>query len=380
MAEGEEGQKTEEPTEHKLQEAKKKGQVFKSTEIVSALQFAAIALTMAWTGSWAVRNLMSFTENIYRTMAHLSFHHDDVWSLWIRVVTLLAELILPIFAAAFFAALLFNIVQIGVVFSVQPLSPSLEKINPVEGFKRLFSRKSFVELIKQIFKLTVIGWVSYKVLKNALGAIVNMVSWNLAGTMLFAKNLMFQIIWYVTAAYLVMAIIDFLIQRKFFMMQMKMSIQELKDELKDTEGDPQVKGRMRQLQRQLVEASMMRAVPKASAVITNPTHLAVALAYEQGGMEAPVVVAKGERLVAERIREIAAEHHVPIIENVGLARALFGACKIGQMIPGQLYRAVAEVLAFVYRLKRKRELAQRRAILRIRESKMDKKTKTSRSA
>lgn len=376
MAE-DEGQKTEEPTEHKLQEARKKGQVFKSTEIISSIQFGIIALALAWAGAWGIRNLLFFTRNIYGIIPHLSFHSEDVWTLWMQVIGVMAKLLLPVFAAAFFAGLLLNLVQTGVVFSVQPLTPTLEKISPIEGFKRIFSRKSLVELFKQVFKITIIGWVAYKVIKSALVSFVNMVIWDFHHSVLFTKNLMFQIIWYVTAAYIAMAILDYVIQRKFFLMQMKMSIQELKDEFKDTEGDPQVKARMRQMQRQMVERSMMKEVPKASAVVTNPVHLAVALQYEQGKMDAPFVVAKGERLVAERIREVAEENHVPVIENVGLARALFEACKVGQTVPGELYKAVAEVLAFVYRLKHKQEIAKRRAILKVRNSRMSRKPKAS---
>ncbi len=373
---GDDGEKTEEPTEHKLQEARKKGQVFKSMEIISALQFAAMALTLAWSSAWGIRGLSSFTQDLYRSIAHLSFQSQDVWILWVHALELLAKLLLPVLGVAALTALILNILQTGIVFSTEPLNPTLEKISPIEGFKRMFSRKSLVELFKQLFKITIIGWVSYKIMRNSLDSLVNTVVWDLHQVLAFAKDLMFRIIWYISAAYLIMAVVDFLIQRKLFMRQMRMSIQELKDEFKDTEGDPHIKARMRQMQRQLLEQSMMRDVPNASAVVTNPTHLAIALKYEQGKAEAPVVVAKGERLVAQHIKELAEENQVPIIENVGLARALFESCQIGQLIPGNLYKAVAEVLAFVYRLKRRRELARKRSILRIREPLPREKSKT----
>ncbi|MCL4512720.1 MAG: flagellar biosynthesis protein FlhB [Candidatus Eremiobacteraeota bacterium] len=361
------GEKTEEPTEHKLQEAKKKGQVFKSMEIISALQFAAMMLALAWAGEWGIRNLLSFTHNLYGQIPNLSFREGDVHRIILNVLMVAAKLVIPVLAVAFLTALLLNIAQIGFFFSAAPLTPSLQKISPIEGFKKIFSKKSLFEFIKQMIKVAVIGTVAYKVISNSMGTFKNLVAWNLRNILSFGLSLMFKLIWYVTAAYLVLAIIDYLIQKKLFMMEMKMSIKELKDEFKDTEGDPHVKAKMRQMQRQMVEQSMMQQVPNASAVITNPTHLAIAIQYEQGKMDAPVVLAKGERLIAEMIREIAEKNEVPIIENIGLARALFEACKVGQTIPGELYKAVAEVLAFVFRLKRKRELAKKRSILRMRE-------------
>lgn len=362
------GEKTEEPTEHKLQEARKKGQVFKSMEIVSSIQFAAMAMVLAWAGAWGIRGLVSFTRDIYNTIPNLSFHYDDVWGLFLRCLTLYAKMILPLLCVAFITALLLNVMQVKIMFSAQPLSPSFQKINPLEGFKRMFSKKSVVELLKQLLKLTIIGYVSYKIVRGSIGMMMNFPLWDIHSVLKFAVGLMFKIIWFVSACYLILSIMDFLIQKKLFMAQMRMSIQELKDEFKDTEGDPHVKARLRQMQRQMVEQAMMQQVPNASAVVTNPTHLAVALKYEQGKSEAPVVVAKGERLVAQRIKEIAEENEVPVIENVGLARALFEACKVGQMIPGDLYKAVAEVLAFVYKLKRKREMTKKRMILKSRES------------
>jgi flagellar biosynthetic protein FlhB len=361
------GEKTEEPTEHKLQEAKKKGQIFKSMEIISALQFAFMMLALAWAGEWGISNLLFFTRNLYGQIPRLSFHEDDIHKLILNILVIFAKLVVPVLAAAFISAFLLNVAQVGFIFSASPMTPTFQKISPIEGFKKIFSRKSLFELIKQLIKVAVIGTVAYKVIADSMGTFKNLVAWNLKNILSFGLSLMFKLIWFVTAAYLVLAIIDYLLQRKMFMMQMKMSIKELRDEFKDTEGDPHVKARMRQMQRQVLEQTMMQQVPNASAVITNPTHLAVAIQYEQGKMDAPLVLAKGERLVAEMIRQVAEQNEVPIIENVGLARALFEACKVGQMIPGDLYKAVAEVLAFVFRLKRKRELARKRAILRVRE-------------
>lgn len=366
MAE-EQGEKTEEPTEHKLSEARKKGQVFKSTEIVSSLQFAAMMLVLLWSGGWAIRSFMEFISHIWGTIPTLvPYTTSDVWKIWMGVILAMAKLLLPLLIAAVTTAVLLNLLQTGVVFSVQPMTPSFEKISPIQGFKRIFSRKSLMEFFKTLFKVIVISMVTYKITRNQYNTIASSITWDLTSSFHFATKLVFRIIWYVTAAYLALAILDFLVQRKFFMTDMRMSLQELKDEFKDTEGDPQVKARMRQMQRQAIEQSIRQNVPRASAVVTNPTHLAVALQYEQGKQEAPLVLAKGERLVAQQIKDVAISHDIPIVENAGLARTLFESCRVGDEIPGNLYKAVAEVLAFVYRLKKKKELAKKRAILRIR--------------
>ena len=362
------GEKTEEPTEHKLAEARKKGQIFKSTEIVSSLQFAAMMLVLSWTGGWAMRSFGAFvSDHVWGKISMLPpLTTTDVWIIFMGAIGAMAKLLLPVLLTAVIAAIILNMLQTGVIFSAQPMTPSFEKISPIAGFKRIFSRKSLMEFFKQMFKITVIGAVTYKIVRNEINTIVSTVAWDLPSIIHFTTSLMFRVIWYVTAAYMVLAVVDYLVQRKFFMKDMRMSLQELKDEFKDTEGDPQVKARMRQMQRAAIEQSIRQNVPKASAVVTNPTHLAVALQYEQGKQEAPIVIAKGERLLAQQIKDIAEEYDIPIVENTGLARTLFENCRVGEMIPGDLYKATAEVLAFVYRLKKKKELAKKYALLKIR--------------
>lgn len=365
----EQGEKTEEPTEHKLSEARKKGQVFKSTEIISSLQFAAMMVVLVLSGGWAMRSFRDFVAQ--RLWGHINtfvpFTSADVWkTVWMGALVEAAKMLLPLLFIAVLSAILLNLAQTGFIFSTQPLTPTLEKLSPIQGFKRIFSRKSLMEFGKQLFKVAVIGIVTFKIAGNSWNLIINSISWDLQTSAHFALNLVMKVIWYVTACYLILAILDYLVQRKFFMADMRMSLQELKDEFKDTEGDPQVKARMRQMQRQAIEASIRQNVPRASAVVTNPTHLAVALQYEQGKQEAPLVLAKGERLLAQQIKDIATEHEIPVVENAGLARTLFESCRVGDMIPGNLYKAVAEVLAFVYRLKKKKELAKKHAILRFR--------------
>lgn len=356
----EDSDKTEEPTDHKLQEGRKKGQVFKSQEIVSTLLLLATAGMLGLVGSWMFWSIGDYAKYIYTLIPRpdiLSRNHflDGLYLLWVFF-----KVLVPLLAAAFIMAILGNIAQIKWLFSTEPMKPKMSKISPVEGFKRIFSFRSLMELAKQVVKLLVIGWVSYKVVYNDIWTLTLSVNWNLYQTCHFLKNLCTRIIFYVVLAMGAISIIDYIFQRKQFMKQMKMSIQELKDEYKDTEGNPQVKAKIRQLMRQGAMARMMEDVPKSQAVVTNPTHLAVALRYIQGQDQAPVVVAKGERLIAVQIKVIAEEHDVPIVENVEMAKALFKACEVGQTIPPELYKAVAEVLAYIFKLKKKRQMMRRK--------------------
>lgn len=351
----EDGDKTEEPTEHKLEEARKKGQVMKSQEVISVLLLVATAAVMSATGPEAGRMLMRYTREIYEAIPTLDLTSgNSSWLFVIGMVKITGMVLFPILAAAFVVAVIGNVAQTGFIFSVEPMAPKASKISPIEGFKRIFSARSLLEFAKQIAKLLIVGWVAYKIVKETLPQLQATPLWEISQTMLFTREIVFKIIWNVVGASVVLAAVDYLLQHKLFMKQMKMSFQELKDEYKETEGDPYVKSRQRQLQRQAAQGRMMEEVPNSSAVVTNPIHLAVALKYEQGKMDAPVIVAKGERLLALKIKEIALQHEVPIVENVPLARSLYRSCRIGDKVPGDLYKAVAEVLAFVYKLKYKR--------------------------
>lgn len=356
----EDSDKTEDPTEHKLQEARKKGQVFKSQDVISTLLLLATAGMLLLTGSWMVKEIGNFTRYVFELIPGIDMSKRNINLDAIQTLLVFAKVMAPILFSAFLMALIANFAQIKWVFSTEPIIPKMSKISPIEGFKRIFSVKSLMELAKQVVKLIIVGWVCYKVVKADIMYLQYSVMWDIPTTLHFLKGMVVKIVAYVLVAMAAIAIIDYLFQRQQFMKQMKMSIQELKDEYKETEGNPQVKSKMRQLMRQGAMARMMEEVPNSSAVVTNPTHLAVALKYEQGVTEAPMVVAKGEKMVAVQIKVLAEEADVPIVENVELARALFKHCEVGQTIPVELYKAVAEVLAYVFKLKKKRQMMRRR--------------------
>jgi flagellar biosynthetic protein FlhB len=365
----EDSDKTEEPTEHKLQEARKKGQIFKSQEIISTTMLLATAGVLMSFGGWMFGQLMDFTKHEWGDlMVNSDFPHRDTMLDMLWIIIGFMKVLMPLLMFAFVMAIIANIAQIQFLFSTEPMIPKLSKINPIDGFKKIFSAKSLMELAKQIAKLSIIGVIVYKCVSGALPNLVKLVMCDMTFTVTLIRSICVEIIKKVLVGCTVIAIIDYIFQKKQFMKEMKMSMQELKDEYKDTEGNPQVKGKIRQLMRQGAQQRMMEGAGGANAVVTNPTHLAVAIKYEQGVDAAPLVVAKGERLVAVQIKLIAEENDIPIIENVELARALFGACEVGQAIPPELYKGVAEVLAYIYKLKRKRQQRRRRAALASRQS------------
>lgn len=358
---GEDSDKTEEPTEHKLQEARKKGQIFKSQEVISTFMLLITAGVLMNMGGWMFGTLANFSREMWTDlMANSDFKGRDIALdfLWITLTFL--KVLAPLLAGAFVVAILANIAQIKFLFSTESIQPKLSKINPLQGFKRIFSAKSLMELVKQLAKLGIIGWICYKVVGAAIPKMVSLIQEDLSLTVMLTREICVEIIKKVMIGMTVIAAVDYIFQKKQYMKEMKMSMQELKDEYKDTEGNPQVKGKIRQLMRQGAQQRMMEGAANANAVVTNPTHLAVAIKYEAGVDPAPMVVAKGERLVAVQIKLVAEENNIPIIENVELARAVFGACEVGQAIPPDLYKGVAEVLAYIYKLKKKRQQRRRR--------------------
>ncbi|MBF0126390.1 MAG: flagellar biosynthesis protein FlhB, partial [Magnetococcales bacterium] len=247
-----------------------------------------------------------------------------------------------------------SVIQNGFMFSVEPLMPKLSKLNPVAGFKRLFSMRSLVDLIKSIIKMTLISLVVYWSIKGSLDEIMGLTATSLDHVVLTLGERSLDVLWRVTLVFLAIALLDFMYQKYEHIKALRMTKQEVKDELKQMEGDPLVKSRIRQIQREMAQRRMMAEVPKADVVITNPTHFAVALLYQQGKMSAPKLTAKGRGRVAERIREVARSNGVPIVENPPLARSLFKDVDLERLVPPELFKAVAEVLAYVYGLRSRR--------------------------
>ena len=347
-----EGEKTEEPTAKKRQDARKKGQVGKSQELNTAfvLLMGFFVLKVLW--EYIYEEIANYTAYIYGHLMQ-SMDTETVLQLFIGIMIVLAKTVMPVMFAILIIGLGINFFQVGLNFSTEAIEVKLDKLNPINGFGRIFSKRSLVELAKSVLKIVIIGFFLYNYLKDEILTMPQFIYYDLGTSLQEIAKILFAMVFQVIAVILILAIIDFAYQKWQTTQDLKMTKQEVKDELKQSEGDPQIKGKIRQKQRQMAMARMMQEVPKADVIVTNPTHYAVALQYHKG-MVAPVVVAKGQDLVAQRIKGIAKENHVPIVENKPLARALFSSVEIGDAVPTELYQAVAEVLAYVYRLKHRK--------------------------
>ena len=347
FAEGED--KTEEPTEKRRNDAKKKGQVARSQELNTAfvLLMGFFILRILW--EYIYENIAGFTVYIYTHLPE-STSIETIRELFIEIMLLLAKTSFPVMVAIMIIGLGVNFFQVGLMFSTEKIEPKLSKLNPINGFGRMFSKRSLVELVKSIFKIIIIGSFLYMYLKDQIPFMPYLMYFDLGRSLEEIASIIFNMVFKVIAIIIIMAILDYAYQKWQTTQDLKMSKQEVKDEHKQMEGDPQIKGKIRRKQREMAMMRMMQEVPKADVIITNPTHLAIALMYKQG-MVAPLVIAKGQDLVAEKIKQIAREHKITIVENKPLARALYSAAEVGDVVPHELYQAVAEVLAYVYRLK-----------------------------
>ncbi|MEW6697244.1 MAG: flagellar biosynthesis protein FlhB [Bacillota bacterium] len=346
-------EKTEQATPRRLQEARRKGQVPKSTDLNGALLLLVAGLFALLSKD----SLISQTQKYFYTYFNSFIQHrqpdSHLVQLLIDFTVNVFAVFVPFFILLMVVALGVNLAQIGFLFAPEAVKPKLDKLNPINGLKNMFSGRAMFELVKSLMKIIIVGWVIYAAV---MGEFTNLLAifHSPPQTMLNqVLSVSLKVMLWGAAVYLGIALLDLIYQRYAFQKEMRMSVQEVKDEYKQTEGDPQIKGWLKRRQRQLLMNLVRKEVPQATVVVTNPTHYAVALRYEQP-MESPVVVAKGTDQLARQIREIAQEHDVPVIENVEVARLLYANVEIGQAIPIEMYQAVAEILAMVYRLKNKR--------------------------
>jgi flagellar biosynthetic protein FlhB len=345
-------ERTEKATPKKKEEARKKGQVAISREVSSAMVLLASLGFFYFAGSWMFWHLSEVITRVFHNIGTLQFNTINdarVFSLELmsRLLVILTPFLLPL--AVF--GLAANILQVGFKMSTEAIAPKMNKLNPISGMKRFVSLKSLVELAKSIVKLLFIGTIAYLLVKSDIAAFPLLIHQEVGQILVFIARVSLKISFFVCLALVVLAVLDFLYQRWQHEKDLKMTKQEVKDEQKQTFGDPKVKSRIRSMQLEMARRRMMEAVPEADVVITNPTHLAIAIRFNAEEMIAPLVLAKGAGHVAQRIKEIAIEHQVPLVEDKPLAQALYKMVELGDYIPAELYRAVAEVLAYVYRLK-----------------------------
>ena len=345
-------EKTEPATPKKRQDARKKGQVAQSKEISSAMILMVSLGFFYFAGSWMFLNLSEIITGTYANLNSLRFANvGDASALALKLASKLMSILLPFLVPLLVAGCVANIFQVGFKITTEAMTPKFSKLNPISGMKRFVSLRSLVELAKSIVKILFIGSIAYFLVKSDMQAFPALSQQEVGQILVFIARVSLKICFFVCLAIIILAVLDFLYQRWQHEEDLKMTKQEVRDERKQTYGDPKVKARIRSVQMEMAKRRMMEAVPEADVVITNPTQLAIALKFDAEEMIAPRVLAKGAGYVAQRIREIADENQIPIVEEKPLAQALFKMVEIGDYIPAELYRAVAEVLAYVYRLK-----------------------------
>lgn len=350
--------KTEPATPKKLEDARKEGQVSKSREIGMGLSLLGLFVTLKiYIGILGEQFIELFqktytripefvgTEGTYDTVAFSALFVDNIADMIIMIA--------PFLAIGFMIAFVADLVQVKWKVTMKPLMPKFSKMNPIKGMKKIISPQSLFELAKAIMKVFFVSYLAISTVKDKLRLIYTLYDISLPSALVAIGDVVIDLGIKISAWYMVIAVIDFVYQKMKFKKDMKMSKQEVKDEYKNAEGDPKVKSQQKQRMRQASQRRMMQSVPTADVVITNPTHFAVALKYDADSGRAPIVVAKGEDFLAKRIKEIAKESKVEIVENKPLARMLYHNVELGEEIPPELYQAVAEVLAFVYGLKNK---------------------------
>lgn len=354
------GEKTEEPTAKKLSDARNEGQVAKGKDLTSAVMLLVLFMVLRFTvGNMGEGFIECFNKN-YTQIGDLFTSTRGEYNMQYTIALIqsaafdMLKLLIPFFGIGFIIAIVIELAQVKWKPTSKPLQPKLSKFNPINGIKRMFSVRTLVSLIKQVVILVVIFIVVYNKLKSRMSDIYMLYDIPLISAIMLLGDIIFDIGTVICVIYTIIGIADYVFEKRKFRKDMMMTKQEVKDEWKNTEGNPEVKNKIRQKMSEASRRRMMQAVPEADVVITNPTHFAVALKYEQNKGKAPVVVAKGEDYLAAKIKEAARENNIEIVENKPLARMLYYNVELDEEIPPELYQAVAEVLAFVYNIKNKR--------------------------
>ena len=356
FASNEGGEKTEEPTAKKIKDARTEGQVAKSTELVVGISLITVFIILkVFVGNMSE----SFQEIFKEYFGFISQYKKENFTIGIALGLIRSSLLhvivigTPIFLSAIASGILVNVLQVKWEITTKPLMPKLDKFNPINGFKRIFSKDKIFDLVKEVIKISVILYVAYTTLRDKWEIVLSFYDYSLMNSIEIIGDLIISLGLKISVIFVIIGVGDFIYQKFKFKKDLMMTKQEIKDEYKQTEGDPQIKSRIRGKMQEAARARMMQNLPQADVVITNPTHLAVAIKYDKEENSAPVVIAKGADYVAAKIKEVAKEHDIVIVENKPLARMLYHNVDIGSEIPQELYQMVAEILVYVYGVKNK---------------------------
>jgi flagellar biosynthetic protein FlhB len=351
MAESNQQERSQAATPRRRERAREEGQVARSREAVAAAIFLGGLFFFGLTGTTLARQMAALTTDTFVTLDAIDMSLPGLHLLLSQYVSRTAVMLLPLLITVFVVALALNVVQTGFLVSLKALQPKWSRISPLQGLRRVFSAQSVHELLKSLLKVGIVGYIVYATIDGELERLFALSGYGVADIAAYVSTSILRLATRTAYVIIALAILDYVFQRWQYEKSLRMTMQEVKDERKQQEGDPQVKARVRSIMREMARRRMMEEVPKADVIITNPTHLAVAIQYERDTMPAPKVLAKGAGYVAERIKAIAQEHRIPLVENKPIAQQLFKTVEIGEHIPEALYQAVAEILAYVYRIR-----------------------------
>jgi flagellar biosynthesis protein FlhB len=346
------GEKTEKATPKKKQDARKKGQVAKSADVNTAFIMLLVFIMLWFMGGTLQQQLLDVFRHSFQEYMLQELTINTVQTIFLELTYQSAMILGPIMIVAFIAAVAANYMQVGFLFSAEAIQMKLNKLNPIEGFKRIYSIRAIVELLKSLLKVTFVGFAAFSVIWYQMDGIMTLSRLSVGKAVSYIGQITLQMGLIASVLLIFLSVMDYLYQRFDHEKNLRMSKQDVKDEYKKSEGDPQIKSKIKEKQRQMAMQRMMQDVPNADVIITNPTHFAIAIKYDESKSDAPYVVAKGVDYVAQRIKQIAKENSVVTVENKPLARALYKEIEIGDRIPEDFFKAVAEILAYVYRLKR----------------------------
>lgn len=353
MSEQDKHSKTEEPTSKKVSEARSKGNIPRSRDLASTVTLLTAFITLYITGGYMVAVLKRTFSDYLGGIGTFQISEANAYALFLKTLAIISIVLLPFLLVMIIVGIVANFTQGGVVLSTEKLQVDLNKLNPIKGMSKLFQKEALFEGAKSLVKIVIVGYIGYKVLRDEVGTFIYLTEKDVSGIIEYVSHISFKVVLHTSGVMLILGVLDLMFVKWRFMENLRMTKQEVKDESKDAEGDPQIKGKIRSMRLAQHRRRLRKIIPTADVVITNPTHYAVALKYDRISMGAPVVLAKGVDYLALRIREIAQEHKIMLVENRFLARELYAQVKEGEEIPESLYAAVAEVLAYVYSIKGK---------------------------
>tara|TARA_Y100000768_G_scaffold388599_1_gene385465 strand:+ start:826 stop:1905 length:1080 start_codon:yes stop_codon:yes gene_type:complete len=349
------GEKTEEPSQHRIDEARKKGDVASSKELNSVLILTGTFTTLILSSLFIFEVIHEYMEWLYALDFKKAYTEELSQRILTETMIAAGKCIGPVFFVSFILGFIAQVMQVGLVYAPEVLQLKFNRINPTQGVKKLFSKKSLGEVVKGIFKFSLVLSITFYIMSDNLLSFTGYLHLDAAQAFGHGKNFAFKLAFAILIGLIIVAIADFAWEKYLYKQKLRMTKQQVKEESKEKDGNPEVKQKIRSIQREMSQKRMIADIPTADVIITNPTHISIVVRYDNITMIAPQVIGKGQDHLALRIREIAKEHDIPIVENVPLARALHKTVKVGEGVPRSLYKAVAEILAFVYRVKKKKK-------------------------